>query len=98
MRQANATFLSKLGWRVLAEPDALWSKVLRSKYCEGKCSLDMFKHKVGASNAWRGIVDNIDILRQGVSMAIGNEKGTSFWFDKWAANHTLMEVATETPP
>lgn len=84
MRQGNAAFLSKLGWRVISEPESLWSRVLRRKYGEGKCTLDMFKHKLGAFKAWRGIVDNIDVLRQGVSMAIGNGRATSFWFDKWA--------------
>lgn len=32
-RQANSAFLTKLGWRVLTEPNALWARVLRSKYC-----------------------------------------------------------------
>lgn len=83
MRQANAAFLTKLGWRVLAEPDSLWSRVIRSKYCEGRCDLDIFKHKPGASNAWRGMVDNIDTLRQGVGMEVGNGRKTFFWHHKW---------------
>lgn len=29
MRQVNAAFLAKLGWRLLAEPDALWARVIR---------------------------------------------------------------------
>lgn len=43
-------------------------------------------------------MDNVDVLRQGVSLAIGNRKGTSFWFDRWAAKHPLIEIATNTPP
>lgn len=78
MRQANVAFLTKLGWRVLAEPNTLWSRVLRHKYCDGRCDLDMFKHKQGSSNAWRGMVDNIDILRQGVGIALGNGGKTFF--------------------
>lgn len=66
MRQANAAFLSKLGWRILVEPNTLWARVLRNKYCDGKFYLEMFKHKPNSSNAWKGIVENIDILRQGV--------------------------------
>lgn len=56
----------------------------------------MFKHKPGSSNAWRGIVDNVDVLRQGVILVVGNGRGTSFWFDRWAAKHPLIEVATIT--
>lgn len=39
MRQGNAVFLSKLGWRILAEPEALWARVLRSKYSENRCNI-----------------------------------------------------------
>lgn len=46
-RQANATVLTKLGWRVLIEPDVLWSRVLRYKYCRGHCYVVMFTPKVG---------------------------------------------------
>lgn len=90
MRQAYAAFLTKLGWRLIAESDSLWSRVVRDKYCEGRCELDMFKHKPGASSAWGGIVDNVDILRQGVSMVVGNGKRTLFWHHKWADNQPLL--------
>ena len=32
MRQVNSAFLAKLGWRILAEPQSLWARVLRAKY------------------------------------------------------------------
>lgn len=48
------------------------------KYCDNQCDLDMFKHKQGASNVWRGMVDNIDVLRRGVSLAVGNGQRTFF--------------------
>jgi len=41
MRDTNASFLTKLWWRLLAITDKLWSKVLRAKYCDNitpKCS------------------------------------------------------------
>lgn len=45
-----------------------------------------------------GIVDNIDVLRQGVSMDVGNGKATSFWMQRWVNKQTLLEVATSEPP
>ena len=36
MRQLNSAFLMKLGWRFLAEPSTLWTRVLREKYCQGR--------------------------------------------------------------
>lgn len=56
-RQANAAFLTKLRWRVITEPNALWSRVLRSKYCKGRCDVDMFNPKPGSSNVWGGITE-----------------------------------------
>lgn len=41
-KQANAAFLTKLGWRILSEPNALWSRVIRAKYCARRCDVDMF--------------------------------------------------------
>ena len=50
MRQTNSAFLTKIGWRVLAKKDKLWSKVLRSKNCDGQSDIDMFVAKSNASN------------------------------------------------
>ncbi|GKC43047.1 putative ribonuclease H protein [Tanacetum coccineum] len=51
IRQANAAFPNKLGWRMLAELTSLWSQILRSKYCKGRCDLDMFPPIKNSSNA-----------------------------------------------
>ncbi|KAJ8441406.1 LOW QUALITY PROTEIN: hypothetical protein Cgig2_002365 [Carnegiea gigantea] len=42
MRQTNSAFLTKLGWRVLNEKGKLWSQVVRAKYCDGQCDIDMY--------------------------------------------------------
>lgn len=83
---------------MLAEPDALWSRVLRSKYCEGRCDIDMFMPRNDASNAWRGILDNIDVLRRGMGMVVGNGNDTIFWRHPWATNVPLLEHVTSAPP
>ena len=64
-RQANSAFLTKLGWRVLTEPNALWSRVLRQKYCKGRCDIDMFLPTSNMSNVWKGITENVDWLKKG---------------------------------
>lgn len=98
MRQANATFLTKLGWRLLVELEALWSRVLRSKYCEGLCDIDMFKPKRDASNAWRGITENFDTLKRGVGFDVENGTGTSFWSHSWATSKPFLSFSTSQPP
>ena len=98
MRQVNSAFLAKLGWRLLAEPQSLWSKVLRAKYCDNRCDLDMFKSRQNASNAWRGIISSVDIVRKGINMAVDNGAKTFFWHHQWATNKPLIELAIVEPP
>ncbi|KAJ8432647.1 hypothetical protein Cgig2_011813 [Carnegiea gigantea] len=46
MRENNAAFLSKLGWHLMVEKEKLWSQVLRAKYCNSRCDVDMFQPKL----------------------------------------------------
>lgn len=99
-QQANDAFLTKLGWRVLSEPNALWSRVIRAKYCKGRCDIDMFTSKSGASNVWRGITENSRLLCEGLKMAVGNGRSTLFWNHAWAtdkplSNHVLQPIPPE---
>lgn len=98
MRQANAAFLAKLDWRVLAEPRTLWSRVLRSKYYESRCDIDMFKVEADGSNAWKGIVENINIVQQGINSVVGNGKKTFFWHHRWVSDEPLLKHASREPP
>lgn len=97
-KQANAAFLTKLGWRVITEPDALWSRVLRQKYCKGRCDVDMFTPKPGSSNVWRGITENAKVLGEGMSTAVGNGTRTLFWDHKWATSEPLSRLVTTPIP
>lgn len=98
MRKTNAAFLAKLGWRVLAEKDTLWSRVMRAKYCDNRCDVDMFQARADASNAWKGIVENINVVQKGVNMAVGNGRRTFFWHHRWATDEPLLSMACPEPP
>lgn len=65
MRQANVAFMTKLGWHFLKEKDNLWSTVVRARYCNGRCAIEMFCSKREASNVWQGISENAKVIRQG---------------------------------
>ena len=97
-RQVNAAFLAKLVWRLLAEPKSLWSRLLRAKYCDNRCDIDMFKARGNASNVWRGIISSVDIVRKGINMAVGNGSKTFFWHHRWATDEPLIELAIVEPP
>ncbi|XP_021726206.1 uncharacterized protein LOC110693390 [Chenopodium quinoa] len=97
-RQSNSAFLAKLGWRVLNEPNALWSRVLRHKYCSGQCDIDMFVPTSSMSNVWRGITENASLLKKGSAVAIGNGGRTLFWDHVWATDGPLRDVAIDQIP
>lgn len=77
---------------------SLWSRVLRAKYYDNRCDMDMFQVRRNASNAWRGIISNVDVVRKGINMAAGNGARTFFWHHKWACNRPLIELAIVEPP
>ena len=97
-RQVNAAFLTKLEWRVLTEPNALWSRVLRNKYCKCRCDLDMFAPKTNMSNVWKGITENVNTLRNGARVAVNTGTSTLFWDHCWASNQPLRELTVQAIP
>ncbi|KAJ8433993.1 hypothetical protein Cgig2_012686 [Carnegiea gigantea] len=70
MLELNSTSMAKLGWRLLHEPTALWTRVLYHKYCKGR---------KGTSNSWKGIIESSPILQKGIQHSIGDGRGTNFW-------------------
>ncbi|KAL2927651.1 hypothetical protein RDABS01_019982 [Bienertia sinuspersici] len=94
-RQSNAAFLTKLGWRVLTEPNALCSRVLRAKYCSGGCNINLFTPKKGSSNVWSGIVENARVLCEGAKMAIGNGCQTLFWDHSWGESKCHFSIRSD---
>ena len=62
MRQLNSASMSKFGWRTLTESESLWTRVLRHKYCKGRCDMNMFNAKSDASSTWKGISENAHVI------------------------------------
>jgi len=58
----------------------------------------MFQPRSDASNTWRGILDNIKLLRQGSKMEVGNGKHTLFWQDNGLGTGPLCNIITEPIP
>jgi len=98
MRSLNSAQLAKLGWRLCNETESFWSRVLRAKYCRGRCGFDTISARTADSPTWRGIAENVDILCKGSGIAIGNGRTTSFWLNKWAGPEALVDLATGQVP
>jgi len=62
MKHLNSTFLTKLGWRALTDKDALWSRVLIDKCGQGLLGGGALGAETNASNAWKGITENVGII------------------------------------
>jgi len=98
MRQLNSACFSKLGWRLLDVEESLWTRVLTSKYERGRKALDIFQAKPGDSSLWKGIVENIHVIQQGIGMAIGDGRSTSFWHHRWATETPLIGLTQQNVP
>lgn len=82
----------KPSWRLAIEPKNLWAKVLKMKCYRGNND-DNMKVSRQASNAWKGIMDNIHLTKEGVRHAIGDGRRTKFWTQKWIDGMTLLSQA-----
>ena len=91
MRQLNSASLMKLGWRFKIEPGSLWARILQDKYCRGRDLEGLSRRVNSASNAWRGVLDMIDLLNRGTGVAIGDGRHTNFWTHKWLDGKILLE-------
>ncbi|XP_074301475.1 uncharacterized protein LOC141632870 [Silene latifolia] len=98
MRQVNTAFMAKLGWRMLSEPNSVWARVLRHKYCKGRCDAEMFQGKQVSSNVWKGIVEAVDVLKKGLRNSVGNGKSTLFWTVAWATARPLDTYSSMAIP
>ncbi|KAJ8440029.1 hypothetical protein Cgig2_020517 [Carnegiea gigantea] len=99
MRQLNTAFLSKLGWRLLAERNSLWSWILRAKYFQGRRDVNMVSPAKEASNAWRGITENFKNVQHGARFEVGNGSTALFWQHSWPLRQPLTTHAlSEIPP
>ena len=78
----NLALLAKQAWRMLIRPESLCFQVLKSVYFP--CS-DILNVSVGSnpSKTWRAICDGIEVLNQGLTKRIGDDKTTYIWGCNW---------------
>ena len=88
----------KLGWRLGAEPNALWARVMRFKYCEGNDLEVVANRQQSASNAWCCLMDVFELTKNRMGHAVGDVRHTKFWVHKWVDGSMLLNHATKEVP
>ena len=78
----NMALLAKQGWRLLTEPNSLFSRIFKAKYFPW-CSF--FKAKLGSnpSYIWQSILVARKLLATSIQWKIGNGMSVNIWDDDW---------------
>lgn len=98
LRMVNICYMLKLGWNLVVNQDALWVRVMRSKYDCGGLMLPNVRCGSRASHIWREIARSWNLVEQSVAWVVRNGQTVRFWQDRWVhgLGH-LSDLAAEIP-
>nr|XP_025692428.1 uncharacterized protein LOC112794656 [Arachis hypogaea] len=93
-RVLNNANLMKLAWKLIHNKDALWVKIVRSKYGCGDDSLPLITKHLSSSNAWKGIFHIWKTFADNLVWRLGSGENVNFWNDHWMPGvHHLIDFA-----
>ncbi|XP_072066946.1 uncharacterized protein [Arachis hypogaea] len=94
--QMNQAFMMKAGWGLIERKDALWARVLRSKYGSGTDIIPKVERKRNNSNLWKGICSTWDKVQHNCIWRIGDGSQIRFWDHCWVPGvGRLSEIASQ---
>ncbi|QHO24506.1 Putative ribonuclease H protein [Arachis hypogaea] len=82
-QESNNLFLMKLAWGLIHDGQALWVKVMKSKYGCGDSLIPKVMDRTNCSNAWKGIVKVWNQCQSNLIWHIGDGKSIEFWTAHW---------------
>lgn len=91
----NQALLARMAWRILTQPHALVSQVLKAKYFPNRS----FLHADSGSSPsyiWQSILWGSDLLQSGIRWRVGDGCNILVYFDKWLPTPTTFQ--TISPP
>jgi len=80
------------------EPQALWTQILKAKYCKGRDLDSIVARRYSCSNAWKGILETLEWTQRGVGVTVGDGRQTKFWSHRWLDGIILQEKALSAVP
>nr|XP_023896924.1 uncharacterized protein LOC112008814 [Quercus suber] len=88
----NTALLAKLNWRLHSEKDALWTRVLKRKYCSSRRINSPNPNKLPCSQVWKGIKKGAATFVKGARWSLGKDSNLNFWSDSWSELGPLRSV------
>ncbi|KAH1090779.1 hypothetical protein J1N35_018036 [Gossypium stocksii] len=80
--KGNDSFLMKIAFNLISQKDALWVRVLRSKY-GWKNRLPDSIHRTNCSHIWSSLSKVWSLLRENLIWSIGDGSSIRSWTDAW---------------
>ena len=91
----NLAMLAKQGWRLLSNPESLYSKVYKVDTTQMGTFLNS-KLGCNPSYTWRSIFQGLEVIRKGTRWRVGNGRLIHIWVNKWLPTPTTYKVIS--PP
>lgn len=88
-RDANVALLGKVVAGFVEDHDKFWVTILSHKYLKGNSILSVGV-RAGDSYIWRGIIKAKDVLKDGISVRLGQGL-SSLWFTDWLGTGKLCD-------
>lgn len=80
--KVNLLFLSKLSWRMLSNPDALWVRLLKGKYFPRSHTFHK-NREYNISWVWHNIKRGLEVIKQNSVWQVGNGRSINISLDNW---------------
>ena len=91
-RAKNLALLAKLNWHMYHEKEALWARMLLTKYCSNAKNRSNNPDSLPSSPNWNAIKVGFPYFSKGIWWRVGNNSKKSVWMDNWICGQPLREL------
>ena len=83
----------KLLWKIIAEPDNIWVRLIHEKYLKHESIMD-YKKRGSTSYQWGRLITLREQFTKSLKWVVGDGKTVNFWKDQWLLDKPLWNMAT----
>ena len=88
----NKALQMKLLWKIIAEPNNIWVRIVNEKYLRNM-ELFSYKKQTNTSWQWSKLMSLRSEFREGLHWQIGDGRTIRFWTDSWTTKGPLLTYA-----